>query len=166
MTNFKQLLVFAILGYVCYLALNYIESILGSLFKIIGLILNVDSNVYVFLDVIPRFLIILLWILIIFKYLKSFSWNETLGNNIPKNVGIKVVIILVSLFILNAGIRFTENTLWPGKSNYNEISHDIFMIKSYVQVGLNFIEFLLIIGAVIKLINIKEPINLNDVAKN
>lgn len=164
MTNSKQLLVLAILGYVCYLAFDYVESILASIFKIIGLILNVDSSVYVFLDVIPRVLIILLWILIIFKYLKRFSWNETLSNNIPKKIGIKVVIILVSLFIINSGIRFTENSLWSGKTNYTQVSHDLFLIKSYIQVGLNFIEFLWILGGLIKLMNIKEPINLNEVA--
>ncbi|NVO04362.1 MAG: hypothetical protein HXX09_16835, partial [Bacteroidetes bacterium] len=89
----KSLIALAVLGYVFMLIIRYLEGIILSLLKIIGLVLNVNRTVFEFIDIIPQLLTIAFWLILIFIYLKKISWKIDLSNEFPKYF---VVIIGVS----------------------------------------------------------------------
>ena len=156
MTNYKQLIALSIIGYVCVLAIRYIKGILSSLTKIFGMIFSVNPKVYVFLDVIPEILIIILWILIVFKFLQGFTWNESLNDNIPRKFGIRFGITVLVLFLILLGVRHFENELWAIKTDYYPFDKDLLIIKTYVLSSLNLLEVAIIVIGFIKLINKKS----------
>lgn len=155
MTNYKSIIALSIVGYVCVLAIRYLEGILTSLTKILGMISNINPKVYVFIDIIPEILIIVLWIIILFKFLQGFTWNESINNNIPKKFGIRFGIIVLILFLVLLVVRYIENDLCANKTNYYNLDQNLLIIKTYIISGLNLLEVLIIIIGFIKLINKK-----------
>ena len=156
MTKYKQIISLPIIGYVCVLAIRYTEGILTSLTKIFGMISNVNPKVYVFLDIVPEILIIILWILIIFKFLKGFTWNESFNENIPKKYGIRFGLTVLGLFLILLVVRYIENDLWANKTDYYNLDKDLLIIKTYILSGLNLLEVVIIVIGFIKLINKKS----------
>lgn len=156
MENYKPVIVLSIVGYVCVLALRYLEGIIVSLTKIVGMILNVNPKVYVFLNIIPEILILILWIFIMFKFLKGFSWNEAFIDIIPKKFGVRLGLTVLVLFLILLVVRYIENDWWVNKTNYYNLDQDLLMIDSYILSGLNLLEIIIIVTGFIKLINKKS----------
>ena len=166
MTNYKPIIALSIVGYVCVLAIRYIEGILTSLAKIFGMISNVNPKVYIFLDIIPAILIIILWILIIFKFLQGFSLNDTFKVNISKKFGIRFGITVFVLFLILLGVRYIEAEFLANKTNYNNLNHNLLIIKTYILASLNLLEVVIIVIGFIKLINKKAQLPTLNIAKN
>jgi hypothetical protein len=149
--NSKLLIAQAIIGYVFVLVLNYVEGILKSGINILGMLLNLNSKIYFFLDLIPEFLIIVFWIFLIFVFLKGFRLSEVLSNGISKKLAIRFGFTAIILFLLLLGLRFFEDKLWVNNAN-NDIEHNLVSLKAYIITLLNFLEAVIITIGFVKII--------------
>lgn len=155
MTKYKQIIALSIVGYVCVLAIRYAEGILTSLTNIIGMITNVNPKIYVFLDIVPEILIITFWVLVIFKFLKGFKWDEHFNDTNLKKFGMRLGITVLVLFLILLGARYFENELYGNKTDYYGLDKDLMLINYFVLNGLNLIEVVIVVIGFIKLINRK-----------
>jgi hypothetical protein len=149
--NYKLLIAQAIIGYVFVLALNYVVGILKSFFNILGMLLKVNPKIYFFLDLIPEFLILVFWILLIFVFLKGFQWSEVLSNEITRKLAIKFGFTAIILFLLLFGLRFLESKIWVNNTELG-LDHNLILLKGNIFSLLNFLEVIIIVIGFVRII--------------
>ena len=106
--NIKSLVAVSIVGYVCVLIISYIERILSSIFKIIGYLTDIKPNILFFSDVIPQLIIIIFWIILIFKFLNNFSGKINLKSDLNRKYIIRIGISALILFLCSIGLSRLE----------------------------------------------------------
>jgi hypothetical protein len=142
--EYKSIIIWTLLGFICVLMIRNIEELLGSIFKIIGIVSNVKPEYYLFIQVIPEVLIILFWIYLIFIYLKKAD-PKTIIDKFPIEFAKTVAIITLIVFLALLSSRFFEEYLWSNHIAFRvNPAASLVKIKVYLMSGLNLIEVILI----------------------
>jgi hypothetical protein len=138
--NLKSLIALAVIGYVCVLLINYVEGIITSIIKILGLAFNISPNIYFYLEIIPSVLIIIFWIILITRYLKDFNLEVDISIGLPQKFAIRTGLTTLLLFVGLLVIRYFERELWASKaSNYFPDQNQL-ITKSIILQILNIVE--------------------------
>jgi hypothetical protein len=126
------------------------------------MIINLKSNLFIFLDSIPQIIIIAFWIILILKYLKGFNISKTNLQAITRKFVIRLSILTIVLFALLIGIRYLENIMW----NYTQFKYEpglnlIIKSRSMLTI-LNFIEVVVIAIGLFRVLKINYSITDNQ----
>jgi hypothetical protein len=150
--NFKAIAAWMILGYICVIFINSIETILQYISEAILNHFFADSQIKYFSDVIPYLLILIFWILLVFIYLKDFDANKVI-EKFPKKFTKYLAISSIFLYSLLYGIRILS-----GYSFLNEYSGNtppektILEINTLILATLSYAQIIVIIIGLIKIV--------------
>ena len=143
--DFYSMITFLIIGYVVYKTFKYFELALLYIVKIGALYFLSNSKYFEFYEVIPKIIVVIIWFIIITKYLinipNSFRLNEDYTRRFLK----KILIVFIVIWFIQIGFRyllFYVNTL---KKVELVASPIIIITKNWILSILGFIEFLIII---------------------
>lgn len=156
-TNIKPLAALIIIGYALLTATNHLIQILTSLFQILFLYLAPQWDYFEFYPVIPRFIIVSIYALLVFKYSANFE-GQILIWDLPRKFSAYLISITVTLMIVSYGLSYLVGELSFKLRNSYHQDFDAVAVKGLILSVLNLAELIIVLYGLNRLVKLKPEI--------
>ena len=167
--NLKSLIALSLIGYVFVLLIRYFEGIFSLVLQIVAIFLlryckffYCYDKFFYFYDIIPRLVVVILWALLVFRYLDKFSGEINLSNDFSRRFAIRLIMFTLILFVIQTGLIFLSHYLMNIKSITLVNDYRLISTKSFILSFLGLVELIIILIGYFKIIKKSTAANMSS----